>query len=789
MSDGGPATHRQAIAGGEGHPRLTRAGLIARIQADPAPVIVIEAPAGMGKSWLLADLAQGAATRRDANPPDGTAFWDVPNVPLTGDLPDSPRLILTKRPDTAIPELARAEVYGRVSRYGPADLLFTEADLSALSEPITLMARTGGWPCLLPAALSGKAGSGALTAFLRDDLLNGLASARLVAFASYLTDPKETQDAGLLHGLAFVAQGPLHPALAAVRQPMLRAIKAILADRLAQPQEARAIAVAQAALGQYPEAIATFQSISAWQSALQTLNAADGTFFVYRFGTEAFDLMLAGFPTDMAQSDETLVLCRAIQAIKRGEVPLTRRILIDRYGPVAADARAVMADKVHHSLQFRHFRFLLCTWEDFDAGDAQLEEAYKLLTELPADDELARGSFYNAVLEFYIRARRFAEADHAASRAASHYAKAKVPILSFYIDLHRAVIRLFLGDPAGARRHSAAARAHLAAASYDSPGDTRLLALLDACIDYETGLAERLTQFLSLDFDAFAQGEIWPSLVELALIYGSQALGEQYSTMAARSFLDRWRVTQERSSQFRMLIDIREVTVMQNGNRWAEAAQKAASLPLRVTLAFVQNGRLHELSDRDEVALALVWLRHMAQLTPTRPGLDPLIGQILDNPHLTERQRIGAEIWRAHVLRRQRQGAEAQSQLSRTLSHAAHSGIVAILGEERVFLLDLTATRRLRDTLDRSEPANRILRQVQDTRPGRLTRGQAAGLTRQETRILHALSEGAANKAIANMLGLSEATVKFHLANLYRKLGCASRRDAVRAASALRLVS
>ena len=50
----------------------------------------------------------------------------------------------------------------------------------------------------------------------------------------------------------------------AVRQPMLRAIHSVLADRLADPQEARAIAVAQAAPGKYPQSIATFQAISAW---------------------------------------------------------------------------------------------------------------------------------------------------------------------------------------------------------------------------------------------------------------------------------------------------------------------------------------------------------------------------------------------------------------------------------------------------------------------------------------------------------------------------------------------
>ena len=781
----------EAQSGGvaSGSLRLNRAALVARIRADPAEVIVIEAPAGMGKSWLLADLAGDGPIARDVRPLEGALFWDVPHVALTAELPGQ-RLVLAKRPETAVPGLARAEVYGRVSRYGTADLLFTAKDVAGLPAADMIMARTGGWPCLLPAALSGTASFAALSRFLQDDLLCQIASARLVAFQAYLTEPGAGHDFGLLTGLPFVGGKALHPALAAVRDPMLGAIRSLLALRVTNPQEARAIAVTMVALGQTPEAIAIFQSIGAWEAALQTLEGAGGPFFVHRFGPAAFDRMLSGFPQDMTKTEETLVLCRAIQAVKRGEVPLTRRILIDRYGPVAGDAHAVLADRTHHSLEFRFFRLLLRTWEDFDLDQRFLDDAYALLAELPAEDDLHRGSFYNAVLEFYIRSRRFPEADHAASRAATHYASTKVPILSFYIDLHRAIIRLFMGEPASAQVHSAAARAHLLAVRHESPGDARLLTLLDACIAYESGQADALTRFLSLELDAFAQGEIWPSLVELTLVYGSQALGEHYSTMAARSFLDRWRVTQERSSQFRTLIDIREVTVLQNGNRWTEAAQKAAELRSRITLAFVQAGEgLADLHDRDETALALVWLRQMAQVTPTRPGLLPLIDRMLDNPHLTARQRGGAEIWRAHVMRRQGDGAGAQVQLSRTLAQAAQAGSVALLGEERSFLTDLTATRRMRDTLERSDSVRRVLKRVAETGAGRQNRGQLAGLTRQETRVLHALSEGAANKAIANMLGLSEATVKFHLANLYRKLGCTTRRDAIAAAVALRIVS
>lgn len=768
--------------------RVSRAALVQKIRDDSAEVIVIEAAAGMGKTWLLQDLAQGAQIAKTDQPFPLAAFWDVPHSPVVGDLPEG-RLVLAKRPETAIPGLARAEVYGRVSRYGAADLMFSPKDFAGLPDPEALMARTGGWPCLLPVART-AAHTEALTAFLQNDLLSLIPSARLVAFLAYLTDPQAPLDFGLLKGLPFVQGEVLHPALVAVKGPMMTAIRAMLDDRLTNPQDARAIAVAQVALGQTPEAIAIFQRIGAWGTALQTLDAAGGPFFIHRFGPDAFDRLLAGFPVDMVKTEETLVLCRAIQAVKRGEVPLTKRILSDRYGPVAADAHAVLADRTHHSLAFRFFRLLLRTWEDFDLDLRFLDDAYALLAEIPADDDLHRGSFYNAVLEFYIRARRFPEADHAASRAATHYARTKVTILSFYVDLHRAIIRLFMGEPARARVHSAAARAHLRAARHDSPGDARLLSLLDACIEYESGQADALTRFLALELDAFAQGEIWPSLVELVLTYGSQALGEHYSTMAARSFLDRWRVKQEQSSQFRTLIDIREVTVLQNGNRWTEAGQKAAEVRLRISLAFVQAGEgLADLNDRDETALALVWLRQMAQVTPTRPGLIPLIDRMLDNPHLTARQRGGAEIWRAHVMRRQGQGAAAQAQLARTLAQAAQSGSVALLGEERPFLNELTATRRMRDTLERSESVRRVLKRVAETGPGRLNRGQLAGLTRQETRILHALSEGAANKAIANMLGLSEATVKFHLGNLYRKLGCTSRRDAVAAAVALRILS
>ena len=53
-------------------------------------------------------------------------------------------------------------------------------------------------------------------------------------------------------------------------------------------------------------------------------------------------------------------------------------------------------------------------------------------------------------------------------------------------------------------------------------------------------------------------------------------------------------------------------------------------------------------------------------------------------------------------------------------------------------------------------------------------------LTSREVQVLELLAEGLSNKAIASRLGISDQTVKFHVASISGKLGAANRTDAVR---------
>jgi DNA-binding NarL/FixJ family response regulator len=57
---------------------------------------------------------------------------------------------------------------------------------------------------------------------------------------------------------------------------------------------------------------------------------------------------------------------------------------------------------------------------------------------------------------------------------------------------------------------------------------------------------------------------------------------------------------------------------------------------------------------------------------------------------------------------------------------------------------------------------------------------KTAGLTERETSILKALARGLSNDAIGKELWVAEQTVKFHLTNIYRKLGVSNRTEATR---------
>jgi two-component system nitrate/nitrite response regulator NarL len=79
-----------------------------------------------------------------------------------------------------------------------------------------------------------------------------------------------------------------------------------------------------------------------------------------------------------------------------------------------------------------------------------------------------------------------------------------------------------------------------------------------------------------------------------------------------------------------------------------------------------------------------------------------------------------------------------------------------------------------------------LLREVDDTPP---PPELAESLTPREAEVLQLLTQGLANKAIAQRLGISDHTVKFHVNSILGKLGVQSRGEAIVQAMRLGLVA
>ena len=99
---------------------------------------------------------------------------------------------------------------------------------------------------------------------------------------------------------------------------------------------------------------------------------------------------------------------------------------------------------------------------------------------------------------------------------------------------------------------------------------------------------------------------------------------------------------------------------------------------------------------------------------------------------------------------------------------------------DRATLFDTIRAAARGETLLKPEIMARVLAQKTNARS---TASEPANLTDREFEVLRAVAQGERSKEIAANLGISERTVKAHLASIYQKLGVDSRAGAIAVAA------
>lgn len=753
---------------------LARTELIARLMAN-AGVCLIEAIAGSGKSVLLDQLGAALGIRicratrpRIADVSDGWLLWDP-------DLPDMPvltpeteaaatRIVVARRPGRRMQGLSRRMLYGPVLRLGTEDLVFGSEDLATLSLPVhERFAALAAWPAMLPFA-RGDASFDDAAAFLAEtiplqDLLHPSADTLPAAFAA---DP--------------------------ARFPELRALVSAAAASLPlAPVDLREAADTLAARGEALAALHLLLDRGDEDHAARILDRAQGRELIYRIGTQAFETVVGRFGPGAPSRHEGLLLCTCRVLLKQGEQSRARQLLARHLGQDYLDPAKVFARGAPWSFDARSFRLNLLISEDMYPTDDLIARLMIFRAEYPLGDYAKWTAFYNAILEFENRRGRARAAEAAAAKALLYLRKlGQNPLLEFFIHLHLVVLRLMTGSTLHARQPARDARAALAAVPHPTEGEDRMLRLAEACLAYEGGSPGDLALFVERDYHAFAAGELWPSLMRFALFYASQSRGDTSGIAIRPGFLDDLWLHMADAFSLRTMMELRHATLLQNEGRRLEAADTLLALrqPIGRTWIEAAMEALSKLTG-EELAYACAWLRQAADDPVIRPFLDRQLAHLVANPAMTHRQRIAAQIWLAHVQRRQRNRTAARATLMSALTTVARLGCNGVLSEERVFLSALISDRHISDFLDTSAEVRatlRIFTQVIRTPAAQASKG---GLSGREVQLLRLIGEGLSNKRIAYALSISEVTVKFHLGNLYRKLGCANRKEAIRSATAL----
>lgn len=504
--------------------------------------------------------------------------------------------------------------------------------------------------------------------------------------------------------------------------------------------------------------------------AVETIERAGGVNVFLRSGYTVLRSIVEAVPHEVVRQTPSLRLCRALMLAKSGRIRDARLTMV---GLVEETHTGLIEDEPNWVAVLDHISHLIDVYEDSAMDEAGVAELEAMAESERRENTWRLGWLFNNLTIAHTRRGDFQKAQVCALNALSCYQEERSSYPQAFMLIHLSFINLRANRIDAALTHGKQAETIIRSRQWN---DQNLLSILNvplASAHYLQGAITQAEQLLERAMAVLAAGEGWVDFYV-----------EGFGTLA------RARMGQ---SGFEAADEILQMGLEVADARDLDRLRLSISI-LRLEL-LVRSGRLdaatgiaRQLSDvmdwptdreRREAALAI------ARLDLRRGKPDAAAARL--GPLVVECMAPGREAMLLRVSLLQTNLAWAQKDMSGALAALHQAATLAMPGQQvQQFHDEGPELAHIVRDLTRKAGLSRISRQTTDylarTAGSVRSRRDIGILSDREAEILALLDEGLTNKAIGRRLNLAEPTVKFHLKNLYAKLGVGRRQLAVNVA-------
>jgi LuxR family maltose regulon positive regulatory protein len=485
--------------------------------------------------------------------------------------------------------------------------------------------------------------------------------------------------------------------------------------------------------------------------------------------------LLQHIPDDVATQYPRILLAKAYLGVKDGLLAESRALL-----DAAANARH-KSDLTRLQRDILNVGTLIFVYEDTPVSTQDILRLQQRLTGVPADDPLTRSILACQLIVCELAVGQFANADHLAQATMRTMREARTVLGLNYCYLHAGLAALYQGRLKAAEAHFGVARRMAEENFAHDPGLRALSRLLTGALQHWMGQHANYTAEQSrADLEQVEHYDGWFD------IFAAGVVVEAYHLDSPDDAVSRAQRIADRRGLKRLaqIADSIQVGLTQGADRSTKAMKLVQQLPSGIWQA--------------EPFWWLPFLESRAALASYYASIDRSRAINALNEAIICAQTFGANLHLVRLLIARAllhdlsgQRGKAIDDLTEALSVAAPEGMVGpFLGQKGIVPLLRAVTRHAQDAfIDilviefAGSLVDRITRQGSEADDS-----NSGGLSVREREVLDELANGRSNKEIARLLDMTEHTVKFHLKNIFVKLGAERRTEAVARAKHLKLI-